>query len=224
LHGEICFSCYGYFASFDFEDNLDAWKLYYETEGSDFNITSDFANTGEYSARLEGRTRYRYGFVNETSMAFTSNTTVSFSWMFPNYAGYYIGIIIYTSGPGLYLMSHFSGIYGNNSGYMILEYDNEALNTWYAHTVNISSLFLDYYGSLPENLTSIHVINRGYGSSGDLLPTAQVTYYDSIFISNGEEDFPDPTITITTLGYGILTALSVLTVFVVIFTRKTKKN
>jgi len=211
-------------ASFDFEDNLLGWEPNYLNVGSDFNITSDYANTGESSACLKGFTRYHYLFANESSIAFTNNVTVSFSWMFTNYDGYYIGVIIYTSDCGIFLTSHFSGIYANSSSIMVIQYDNEALNTWYTHTVNVSDLLLDYYGSLPEYLTSVQVINRGYGTSSDPAPCVLVTYFDSIHISTGLDNSTDPTITITSPGYRILTTLGVLSVFVIVFTRKTKKN
>jgi len=154
-------------------------------------------------------------------MEFTANTTISFSWRFPNYEGYYIGLVLYTSGQGLYLMSHFSGTYENNSLYMILEYDNEALNTWYFHTVNVSDLFLDYYGELPETISGINVLNRGYSSSS---PSDQVSYYDSINISNDGDSGTFLVTTFTTPGFRLIATLGVLSVFVLIFTRKTKKN
>ncbi|MHA1221232.1 MAG: hypothetical protein ACTSQB_05820, partial [Candidatus Heimdallarchaeota archaeon] len=157
------------------------------------------------------KTNFSYTFANETTFRLSTNSTFSFDWRFENKEGYYIGIIIATTGPNLYLISHFSGNFGNNSGYLVLEYENEQVNTWYHHTLNLSRLYLDSYGEIPENITHVSIINRGYGSIDDGVATNQISYFDSLYLSSTGEiiDTPTPsnTSSISIPGFKIITGV-----------------
>lgn len=174
--------------TFDFEDGLENWLPIYETNGTEFFNTDQTNYNGDYSACLKGRSRYYYVFDNNITM--TNNTMLTFSWGFTNINGHYIGIYIVTTGPNIWFISHFSYLYGNTSAYMVIMYENETSMMWHYHTANLSDIYLDYYGVLPEKIYQIQLYNRGYGPHNGDLPSNQTTLFDYIHISNVGETLP----------------------------------
>ena len=167
----------------DFETNLDNWTLIYELPGAEFYITNETSYDGNSSVCLTNRHRQRDIFDEDRIIKMTNNTMITFSWGFPIKDSHYIGILLGTDGPDLLLMSHFDWVYLNTSTLVIKYFDNEVINTWHYHTFNVSDIFLQEYGAIPENITYVEVNNRGIGTYDSTIPCDQVTYFDSIFIS-----------------------------------------
>ena len=65
---------------------------------------------------------------------------------------------------------------------MVIEFQNEAINTWHNHTVNLYSVFLSYYPTVPEKILSIALLNKGYTGSTYTYynPSNQTTNFDFI--------------------------------------------
>ncbi|MFX0092432.1 MAG: fibronectin type III domain-containing protein [Candidatus Hodarchaeota archaeon] len=167
--------------TFDFEDNVADWDPVTLTKNSNFNVDDNFAVSGNKSARLVGTTTYNYNISKNHGklIHFTNNTTISFSWRFENKDASYIGIIVRTSGPNLYITSLFWGTYANISRYLVIQYYGEEINTWHQHMINMSRLYLDVYESIPANITSISLINKN-SNGGTHYDSVQITNFDAI--------------------------------------------
>lgn len=201
---------------FNFENNLQGWNPSVITEGSLFSISTSYAYTDNASVKLEGRTAYNYNFQEneDETIIVTNNTFLSFAWRFENKEGYYMGLSLGTDFKGLFIMSHFSGTYANNSDYGVIQFQNEEKNVWHYHSVNISKIYWEIYTEIPNEIKSIRLLHRGYGSVSPPEPCSQISYYDSIhFVSNTISTEPNVTTSNSMISFSINSQKVVISIF-----------
>ena len=177
----------------DFETGSDGWKY---TDGA-----LSFAGT-QQTVVYEGTSAYKMTGAIDSSGAYagnyrcalsipvTPNTQFSFAYRFPGknvaYVGYYL---TFSTGKMGYYISLFSGSFINISVTYLLQYRNEAVNTWYFHTANVYDNYRRAFGSVPSDLR----ITKISMMMGDPYYThkTQTAYFDGISIAPASKFIED---------------------------------
>lgn len=165
------------------------WQDLKPTTTASYRLSSD-TYWGNNSINLRGTERLSLSLTTiNMEVPLTSSTKFKFSWKFDSTQYDYIGFILYTPVHGYWVVSYFGHtVFGNGSNQGIYEFANEQPNTWYAHTVNIGQLFSQTYGSIPSKITSVHIVNAYFGSTG-LVTSNQVSYFDDFMFYSGNGSF-----------------------------------
>jgi hypothetical protein len=171
----------------DLEKNIETWDINSKYSSSEFFLDDSHAYAGRYSGRLSGTIYSRYNFTKNLNsyIPFTQSTFLSFAWRFENRETHYVGIRVLTpqNQPNLFVMSLFNGIFANISGYIVIQYRNENVSTWYHHSLNLTDIYHSYYGFIPDRVLAIDILN--YHSLGQ---TEQVSNFDVIRVWNKENE------------------------------------
>ena len=169
----------------DFDDNLENWQEVSKIGESSISLKNLYLQQEKNNsvAKLTGTSRYQYNLTLYNNTKVTSSTFLNVSWMFENKESYYTGLLLTTIGEcSVYIFSHFSGNFVNISKYTIIKFLEEDINVWYHHSLNLSSIYQNYFGFIPSKIDIIEII-----SFFDYLPSNQITYFDNISIYNEEK-------------------------------------
>ena len=167
------------------KENFKYLKDIKPATGGNFGLSTD-AYWSNVSLNLNGTERLQLNLTNiNMEFPLTNNSKFKFAWKFESTQYDFIGFILYTPTLPYWVVSYFGDTnYVNGTKQGIYEYKNEKTNTWYEHEINIGQLYLQSYGTLPEKIISINLLNV-YLSSSSTISTNQVSYFDDFtFYSN----------------------------------------
>ncbi len=196
---------------FDFEDNLDGWVMDKTTTGSNFTI----AEHPEGSvAKMVGNTFCTYAFnTKDIAIDLRNDSFLNIQWMFPNKEGAYVGIRVRgTEDKHLYIYSYFSGHFINTTDQGVIEYYGESIDVWHNHTINLHDAYLQIFGSVPETILYVQLIN--YPIGGGDYSMGQISYFDNITIGNVDIYTPSETSTTNNSIFSFLVVVPLMVVVV----------
>lgn len=170
----------------DFETGTDGWE-YWDGEIIHFDVQDSIVYEGDNSLKMTGRWDGNGGYagcyIHEVSLAVNPDTEFEFAYYFPSkntsYVGYRVIFDNYQSG---YYYSLFWGNFINTSTTYKYQFENEGINKWHFHSVNIYNNYESAFGNVPQDLhiTSIRVLMGDPYHSGKI----QTCYFDDIKINN----------------------------------------
>ncbi|MBN1861561.1 MAG: DUF3047 domain-containing protein, partial [Candidatus Thermoplasmatota archaeon] len=171
----------------NFEAGYDGW-LHYDGSVSEYGSQTNIVYRDSYAFKMTGfidsNGAYSGNFQHLLNIAVLPSTQFSFAYRFPSkdvsYVGYYLE---FNNGKLGYYISLFSGSFINISQTYLLQYRNEASNTWHTHTANIYDNYKTAFGTIPAGLR----ITGIYMMMGDPYYTGstQTAYFDEITITSG---------------------------------------
>ena len=161
-------------------DSFTNWKELDPTVVKNYSLDTQNTYWSSASMKLWGTNRLVLNLTeNNMEYTLTNNSMFKFAWKFQSTQYDYIGFILYTPTNSYYIVSYFGQtVFVNSSTSAIYEFSNEKPNTWYEHEVNLTALFLQSYGFLPDKIVSVELINAYFGSNG-LITSNQVSYFDN---------------------------------------------
>jgi len=182
----------------DFETGYDGWS-YYDGNLTSYGPQSTIVYDGNYAFKMTGTIdtdgAYAGNYKHALNISVSTETQFTFAYFFPSkevsYVGYYL--TFNNNKLGQYF-SFFSGSFVNISATYVLQYRNEAVNTWHSHTTNVYNDYQRAFGSTPSDLR----ITGIYMMMGDPYYThkTQTSYFDGITIATTQTQTPISTVQI----------------------------